>query len=217
LTGLLLLAAALAADPAEPPKRPKPCPPPAEPWLDDVAQRGDETSYKCLIETDEFLVPLVEAIGKEADEGARNRYTRALALHLAARADKPWEPAHVRLLNAADRRLLADAVKARKGRQSPSPEHDAVFQKQWWYRVDTYTDNELTEVEKANIAMANDPPPPADPDAPDTDAPVMLPPVEQPPSACGCASSGTGASAWGALALGVVLSRRRLARRARAV
>lgn len=192
-----LLGAALAAD----------CPPPAGPYLVDVAERGDEDAYLCLITTDTFREPLVDAIvGAPADDPARPRYTRALALHLAARADEAWDPALVRLLSPADRRLLADAVKARRGRKSPSAEHDAIFAKQPWYRADrAYSDNELTDLDRANIALANDPPVPA----PEPVAPLEAPAAtEAPPSACGCSATRAPVPLWIVL-LGVLAGRRR--------
>jgi uncharacterized protein (TIGR03382 family) len=207
---LLLAAAALAGDPTP---DALPCPPPATPYIADLAATGDETSYKCLIQTDGFDKDLVKVI-QEAQEGdpALPRYTRALALYLAARSDRPFNPEHVRLLNPADRRLLADGVRAHRGRKSPSPEHDAVFQKQIWYSPRPgYTDNQLSEVEKANIALADNPnsvptPPPVEP------PPVMQPaadaPSEHPASSCGCQGT-PGISSVALLLLAAVAVRRR--------
>lgn len=201
----LILAAALARDPA-------PCPPPAAPYIADVGERGDETSYLCLIETDAFRDPLVAAIdAAPPDDPALPRYTRALALHLAARAEDPFDASLVRRLNPADRRLLADAIKARRGRKSPSEEHDAIFHQQWWYRADkTYSDNELSKVDRDNIAMANDPPEPAP--EPEPEPAAAIDPVAAAPSAatrgCGCSAEpiATGANSGLVAALACVLA-----------
>jgi uncharacterized protein (TIGR03382 family) len=206
----LFLPLALAADPTP---DALPCPPPATPYIADLAANGDETSYKCLIQTDGFDKDLVGAInGATADDPALPRYTRALALYLAARSDRAFNPEYVRLLNPADRRLLADGVKAHRGRKSPAPEHDAIFQKQSWYAPRPgYTDNQLSDVEKANISLADDPS--SVPVAPPVDVPPVMQPAtdvtaEAPTSMCGCQQA-PGVSSVGLLALALVLGRRR--------
>jgi hypothetical protein len=153
----------------------------------------------------------VQAATSTSDGATRDRMTRALALHLAARSDTPWPVAEIRLLNPADRRLAADAVKARRGRVSPSSEHDAVFRQQAWYRVDPgYTDNVLDAVELENIAMANDPPDRAPEPAAEPTLEMARPaPVAQPPSACGCASAPHPAMSWSVAALLTALRRSR--------
>lgn len=210
---LVLLPAALAGDPPVTPT----CDGPATLYLADVAERGDRDAYLCLITEDRFHDAIVAAIKETPtdDDRSRPRYTRALALALANQGDKPWKVEDVRLLAPSDRRLIADAIKARHGRKSPAPEHDEIFQLQPWYRVDdSYSDNVLTPVELDNIAMANNPPPETPPDPPPA-APVMqpaeAPPVEQPPAACGC-RSGADVAPIGALgALVWLLGRRRRA------
>ncbi len=205
--------AALAADPTP---SELPCPPPATPYIADLAATGDETSYRCLIQTDGFDRDLVKVIHEAGDDDpALPRYTRALALYLAARGDRAFNPESVRLLNPADRRLLADGVKARRGRKSPSAEHDAIFQKQSWYAPrDSYTDNQLSEVEQANIEMA-DRPPSAAPEPVDV-PPVMQPAVDAPAEGgeargCGCETApGAAGALWG---VGLALLAWRRARR----
>lgn len=211
----LLLAVALTnALAADPPSSPV-CEGPPEVFLADVAERGDQDSYLCLITEDRFHDALVAAIlaTPVEEDRARPRYTRALALALANRPTEPWKPAEVRLLAPSDRRLLADAVKAHRGRRSASDENDAIFKLQPWYRVDpSYSDNVLTPVELENIAMANSPPPETPPDPPLT-APVMQPaeaPAEAPPAACSCGtSSPTAAWALGFVVVAVARRRRR--------
>lgn len=201
---ILLFGTALAADPTP---DALPCPPPATPYIADVAATGDETSYRCLINTDGFDADLVAAIRSASPEDpALPRYTRALALYLAARPSRPFNPEHVRLLNPADRRLLADAVRAQRGRKSPSEDHDRIFQKQSWYAPRPgYTDNQLTDVDRANIALADNPNAVAPP-------PILEPATEPVPattSACGC-SSATAGPMW-ALVAAILLIRRRSA------
>ncbi len=223
---VVLTTLALAQEPADPPAadtpdvaeepaptRPSPRVPaalrvPLEPCEVDPADivagvaEGDQESYLCAVRTPEALDPLVTAIlANPEDEAFGPRYTRALTLHLAARSHDPWEAGHLRLLNPADRRLLADAVKARRGRRSPSVEHDAVFAQQPWYTVDErYTDNKLSRVERDNIDLANDPPPPPPPAAPEAgfgrvgEQPLLpAPQREAGARTCGCATSPAGA------------------------
>lgn len=164
-------------------------------WLDGVS-KGDPDGYLCVVRSPEALEPLLTAIRASAeDEPAKARYTRALALYLAARSHEPWKANHVRLLNPADRRLLSDAVKARRGRKSASAEHDAIFAQQPWYTVDDrYTDNKLSLVELENTRLADKPPPPPPPKPPEAgfgkveDQP-LLPPPEIEPRTCGCTSA----------------------------
>lgn len=214
MTLWLLIGLALADDPRRPPLRaPDGCEPPAEPYLADVAERGDETSYHCLIRTDAFYEPLVAAV-RDAPDGdtARKRWARALSLWLIARSTTPFDPDVVRLLSADDRRLISDGVRARRGRKSASAEHDAIFRKQWWYHVDPgYTDNKLTAVERDNIAIADKPPPAAKATAPAE--PLVPPPpahatIDEPPSACGCATP-SGGGATGLAGIVAWLGRRR--------
>ena len=207
---ILLLATAFAADPPSTPV----CDGPPEIFLADVAERGDQDSYLCLITQDRFHDALVAAIAATPpeDDRARPRYTRALALALANHSTEPWKASEVRQLAPSDRRLLADAVKARRGRRSASDENDAIFRRQPWYRVsEAYSDNVLTPVELDNIAMANSPPPETPPDPPAA-APVMQPaepPVAAPPAACACGTSSVG-STWAlGFVLAAVLRRRR--------
>ena len=174
-----------------------------------------QASYLCLIGHDRFLEGLLGKIdATPIDEAAHPRYTRALALHLATRSERPLDVAHVRRLNPADRRLLADAVKAKAGRKSPAAAHDAVFQKMPWYAPrEGYTDGRLTEVQRHNIALANKPPTESVA-ASRSPAPVPepLPPpasLESPtaPASCGCAVANLGGIPW-VMALFAVRRRR---------
>ncbi len=194
----------------------EPCEGEPAPWLEGVS-RGDPEGYLCVVRSPAALEPLIAAIeaAKAAeDEATLSRTTRALALYLAARSHEPWDAGYVRLLNPADRRLLADAVKARRGRKSASAEHDAVFAQQPWYHVDErYTDNKLSLVETENIHLADRPPPPPPPEPPEAGFGKMgkqplLPPPEVAPRTCGCTSAPVQV-AWMGLPLLVLGLRRR--------
>ncbi|MFZ5476596.1 MAG: hypothetical protein ACOZNI_07455 [Myxococcota bacterium] len=144
---------------------------------------GEKEAYLCLAETDAARDAIVAAI----DAGGEHpeRLTRALALWLLHHDDAEWDPALVRRLNPSDRRLLSDGVRARRGRKSPVPEHDRVFSQFAWYRPSPgYTDTRLRPVDRANVAMADKPPPA--PAAPVEEAPAPAPAAD----GCGCDHAG---------------------------
>lgn len=170
-----------------------------------LATSGTKDAYLCVASDPGAPIALLAALdalqaAADTTDGPRNRYTRALTLWLLDHADATWDPALVRRLSPDDRRVLADGVHARRGRASPAPQHDAIFQNLPWYSPDTgYTDGRLTEDDKAKIALADKPPPPPQaPPAPPppsdegTTAPAL---ADGEPSRCGCASgSGSGDS-----------------------
>jgi hypothetical protein len=125
--------------------------------VESVIEQGDRASYLCLAESEEGASRLQRALS-EGD--ARDpRLTRAVAIWLLLHADQPFEPAMVALLSPADVRLLADGVKARRGRRSPVPEHAAVFGQFDWYKpFDHYTDERLLGIDRANLATLERPP-----------------------------------------------------------
>lgn len=227
-----LLASLALAQNADESRAVAPCPLEVQRYLEAVQQDGVEEAYLCLIETDAFKAPLVAKIREfPPDSEEDNRLTRALALHLAARADQPFDPAEVTLLNPADRRLLADAIKARRGRHSPSAEHEAIFQKQPWYNPrERFTNNMLSDVEKENVSIANNPkkalaamgeapPEDAPPAQPPTGGPPPSgqpaggpPPGGQPPAEAGCGCSGVGGLPLGLVLLAPLWWRRRATR-----
>lgn len=185
--------------------------------LAELGAHGSQASYLCLIADDAAHAPLLAAIiagnalatPTDAESAAHTRDTRALTLWLVARSDVAWDAADVRLLSPDDRRLLADGVKARRGRKSPAPEHDAIFAQQRWYQVDAvYSDNRLTKVETDNIALANKPPPVTVAAVPVVVAPTLTD-MTAPPSACSCTSAGSSAPWWLATLALVALRRRR--------
>ncbi len=120
----------------------------------EVRDGGDKAAYLCLVHEGGGAAAAA-AIG----DGEEPRLRRAIALWLLQRYDIPFDPALVTLLNPADVRLLADGIKARRGRKSPVPEHEAVFSQFDWYKpLDTYTDGRLRPVDRANLDALTRPP-----------------------------------------------------------
>lgn len=173
---------------------------------------GDRAAYECLAADDDAQGALIRAM---AEEGARNpeRVSRGLALWRLHRLDQEVPPEEARAYLAVDRRLLADGIRAWRGRESPSPEHVLVFEQLDWYKpTPQYVEARLTEMDKANLAVINDPPKPAPPPEPEGAAAAMpgeIPPPQPAASGgCGCAVGG-GAGGWmGLLALALVGRRR---------
>ena len=125
--------------------------------LVDVREHGSPMAYKCLIETDEAATSIVTELLEYPSDP---RLSRALAMWMLQRADTPFNPVYVEKLSPADRRLIADGVRARRGRPSPVPEHAAVFKQFAWYTpVATYTDGRLKPGDKEQIALMEKPRP----------------------------------------------------------
>ncbi len=119
----------------------------------EVRAEGKKAAYDCLIERTDGADVLVTALAETPTDG---RLSRALALWMLHRADTPFDPAQVALLNGDDKRLLGDGVRARRGRKSPVPAHHAVFEQFAWYQpVATYTDGRLRPGDKEQIARLN--------------------------------------------------------------
>jgi MYXO-CTERM domain-containing protein len=178
---MLLLSVSLAAAES--------CSEPLEVYLSAVQAEGEPGSYLCLIDRDDAGAVLLE----QATAGENPRIRRALAVHWIHRLDAPLPPEVVRALSASDRRLMADAVHARRGRKSPVPEHDAVFAQFDWYRPDEhFTNRLLTELDRANLSTINNPPPEPEPEpeptAADAIAEVAATPVTE--RGCGCVTGG---------------------------
>jgi hypothetical protein len=153
--------------------------------VDTLKASGKRDAYDCARVSDEARAPLVAAI---IADPTNTRLTRALALWLLERADTPWDPDLVTRLPAADRRLLADGVRARRGRATPAPDHARVFEQLPWYHpVPSYNDGKLTPTDMQNIRLADAPPP------------LSAPPE---PAACGCSQA-----PFGSLALLVFVRR----------
>jgi hypothetical protein len=186
-----------------------------------VQQQGRESAYRCLADDDgagEGLGAWLDA--EPADAPGRERVQRALALHVLHRLDAPADVPSLRRLSASDRRLLRDGVHARRGRRSPSAEHDRVFSKFDWYQPDDgFTNGRLTDRDRENLALIDDPPKPpppprAEPEAEPAAAAVANaapPAAEQVESWCGCGPGPLGATAglWLVGLAPLVLRRRR--------
>ena len=188
-------------------------------WIEAVRTRGDETSYLCLAADNDSHAPLLAAVEASPDPTAagHRRIQRALAIHVMQRLDRPVSVDAIRAVNAADRRLLRDAVHARRGRQSPVPEHASVFEKFDWYQPNRrFTNRSLTPLDRDNLQIIDKPPrpePTRTTDAPALDA-VPAPAGDTPRpadtgSTCGCAAgSGPTGLVWlGSLCM-VVFRRR---------
>lgn len=184
---------------------------------------GGKDDYLCVAADPGAATALVAALDAlsgptEEIDGPQARYTRAITLWLLQQ-DVGWDAALVRRLSADDRRLLSDGVRARRGRASPSPAHDAIFKNLPWYKPDAgYTDGRLSADDRSKIALADNPPPVPAPVAKVNEveearrqaAAAQAARDAQPMSLCGCATGEQG-SALGALGAGVLLVRRRRA------
>lgn len=186
---------------------------PAESSIEAVRTQGREAAYRCLAADDDASAPLVAWLSDgERDRAGEERVQRALALHVMTRLGQPVHLPSLRLLSAADRRLLRDAVHARRGRSSPSSEHERVFLKFDWYSPDpAFTNARLTVLDRENLALIDDPPEPAPPPAPaGATEPASAAVVNEAPPAsaqveswCGCAA-GSGRLGGAALLFALV-------------
>ncbi len=191
-------------------------------WIQDVRERGREDAYLCLAAADDARTSLIEAIAavEEPGSGRQRRLQRALALHVMQRLEEPANPDALRVINASDRRLLRDAVHARRGRASPVADHAAVFEKFDWYHPDPrFTNRSLTALDEANLKAIDRPP-----REPSTTAAGSAPAIEAMPpgtgpaprpantaGGCACASpQAPDGSSWLLIALvGLVAGRAR--------
>ena len=116
-----------------------------------VRDVGDQAAYLCLANANGGDTRLRAAIPENA--GNAERLTRAMSIWLLQHADAPFPVEDVSLLRAPDKRLLADGVRARRGRKTPVAEHAAVFEQFEWYRpLANYTDGTLRPVDRGNLA-----------------------------------------------------------------
>jgi hypothetical protein len=134
---------------------------------------GSRTDYDCVVAAEEGASILQAELLKDPPAG-RERLTRALAIWLLTRTDRPMDPEVVARLAPSDRRLLADGIRARRGRRSPAPDHAVVFEQFSWYQpIPTYTDALLRPIDKENLAIVDPlvkPPPPSSPPPPAEEA-----------------------------------------------
>lgn len=183
-------------------------------YIDAVEQTHSREAYLCLATLDEAGGALLEQVTRAPEPSTQ--LTRALAIHWMQRLDQPFPHDVARALPAVDRRLLSDAVKARLGRQSPAPEHVAVFEQFAWYTPDArYTDGRLTEQDRQNLTVLASPPapppPPEEPSAAEMIADVAATPATERGCAAGCATTRHRSPRLPLLAVlvGVLLWRRR--------
>lgn len=202
-----LLGLALAAEPRN-------CAAPLSVYIEEVQTAGTELAYLCLADRDDAGPALIEALSKVTDATVgEERVSRALAIHLLQRLDRPLTGDAVRALAPADRRFLSDGVHARRGRRSPAPEHERVFAKFPWYQPDPgFTNARLSAEDRANIAMLDDPPrkpqAPRSPSAADAVAEAQQAQSTAEVSPCACSGPGV-ASLLPALVGFLALGRRR--------
>lgn len=195
----LLAALAMGQEPGTSPTE-DPCAAGLQTAIEAVRVSGSKPAYLCLAERDDAEVALLENLRQGGPN--QERATRALAVHLMQRLDRALTGEEVRALNPSDRRLLRDAVYARRGRASPAAEHVAVFQQFDWYKPDPkFTDGRLDDIDRANLGIIDHPPPEPPPEpAAAAMADVPPPPAPAPDlmaGRCGCA---TGEGSHGLLA-----------------
>lgn len=205
--GIAVGPTALAADPA--------CVGAPDDWIEQILEKGSRDAYGCIAATDAAGPALLARIQSDGFDAVKNqeRVTRALAIFLMHRLDQQLPGDALRALEAPDRRLLRDAVYARRGRASPSPQHHAVFEQFDWYQPSpTYNNGALSELDRENLARIDDPPaPPAPPAAPSAADAMAETAATAPPAAsgCGCVTGGLGAAAAWVWLPGLVVARRR--------
>jgi len=185
-------------------------------WIAQILEKGSREAYRCVASSDAAGPALLARIQADDFDDLKNneRVTRALAIHLIHRLDAPLPGDALRALDAPDRRLLRDAVYARRGRKSPSPQHHAVFEQFEWYQPSpSYNNGALHQRDRENLALIDDPPappaPPAPPSAAEAMAETAAPPAQS-ASGCGCATGGLGAAAALAWLPALVVARRRV-------
>jgi len=208
----MLTAGAAFADPLPDPSA---CTEPLDAYMSAVATGGKRDAYMCLAVLDDAQASLIARLEDPAlVEGARSRISRALAIHLLQRLDTTIAVEAVRVLEASERNLVRDGIHAHRGRQSASEEHHTVFEQFDWYRPDeNFSNRLLQDVDMANIAMLDNPPPEPVEEPPPTAADAIAETQAQTgpevPTWCGCqAPLGAVGGLWLA-GLGLVGWRRR--------
>ena len=215
---LLWATLALAADPTPPASAEAPVAADACGALPDLIAKirlaEDKDAWLCLCKNDEAGPALLAALA--AGGAGEDRLTRGLALWRMGHLDVQIPDDEARALSPADRRLLRDAVQARRGRASPAPEHAAIFAWFDWYKPDShYTAARLSALDQQNMKLLDKPPPKPPPTPPaaeamkDQAAALPLPPAEK--SGCSCASGGGAGGGLAALLIvALAAARRRL-------
>jgi uncharacterized protein (TIGR03382 family) len=167
---------------------------------------GSPLGYECTLAADGAREALIEA---SVEGEFRERVTRALAVLRLRELDEAIEPAEARAFQPADVRLLNDGIHAHRGRKSPAPEHEAVFEKMDWYQPNPqFTNGLLTDQDKANIEILKNPPPASlAPSAADAMASADEALDPGPRGPCSCSSAGSALPLLGLIGL-LILARR---------
>lgn len=182
--------------------------------IEKIRLAEDKDAWICLAKRDEAGAALLAALA-EGGQGA-DRLTRGLALWRMNRLDERIPDDEARALSPSDRRLVRDAVQARRGRASPAPDHAAIFAWFAWYRPDShYTASRLTALDQQNMALLDKPPPKPPPKPPAADAMkdgvTELPPAQPEVGICSCASGSAAATGLGGLLVVILGAIRRRA------
>lgn len=208
-----LSASSALADPAEPAPAADACADPLPALIEAVRIEGDKRAYLCLVQRDEAGSALMTAAA--AGGAGHERVTRALAVWRMPRLDERIPDDEARTYNPADRRLLRDAVQARRGRASPVPENAEIFAQFDWYKPDPhYTTARLDDLDRVNLGLVDKPPEVPKPvAAPAAEAMAEAPPAPPADSkGCGCAAMPSAKGAGFVLFAGMMLALRRRSR-----
>ena len=117
--------------------------------------RRTRDRYVCVVDAEDAERQLVSFMG-EGWEDSAPVLRRALVFVLLNTLQRPWNPQHVLRLSPADRRLLADGVKARRGHGvGGRPRHFSTVAVVSARAV--YTDGRLSQIDRINIGMADNP------------------------------------------------------------
>jgi MYXO-CTERM domain-containing protein len=188
----------------EPVSNSSPCPALSE-SLDTLETAGLRHAYDCVAANDQAMPALLERIAAQPE---RETLTRALAVWRIHRLDEPITDEESRAYQGGDRRLLTDAVKAKKGRKSASPDNEKIFTELGWYApVATYTDGLLDDNDRANIDLLRTPAPVPEPEL--VFEPEPLAEKVDDTKGCGCSSQPGAGSLWGLVGLVGLLAMRR--------
>jgi MYXO-CTERM domain-containing protein len=176
--------------------------------------------YLCLHESPDAGTALLSRLGSEQDEGMRNRLSRAVSVWLLGQVEREFTGGEVRALSPSDRRFLNEAIRARRGRETPCTSlnldprdcpHGAVLKHFDWYQpVANYSDRLLTDIDRKNLALIKNPPPPPEEPEPEEGADAVGDAAgTESVQGCSCTSSPSQDWRLGLLALPLLVRRRR--------
>ncbi|MCK6522412.1 hypothetical protein L6R49_13350 [Myxococcota bacterium] len=193
------------------------CPPTVAETITTLEAEATRAAYECLAKNDEAGAALIARLADPAVTQP-GRVSRALAVWRLHRLDAEIPAEESRAYLPDERRLVGDGVRAFRGRPSPSPDHTMVFEQLPWYKPNpNYTDGRLSDLDKKNIQILDNPPALAAPEGPPSAADAMAEAPTAPPprqsSGCGSCATNEGDLAAGlaglGLSLGLLLRRRR--------